>query len=156
MNKISAKLRLAKNDSQSQIASQRSFISNVFFIAVFVLVLKSCTFNTDNEFLIREGHGVGNYKLGQKISNTTSINPNGLDLKINTDSIIRSITIKSEKYHTKENLRLGTDYKTIIKSKGLYYTDGPVLIKGNKKREKIKQSATKLPKNMWYDGIAFS
>ncbi len=73
--------------------------------------------NANDEFLIKEGYGVGSFKLGTKM-NELSKETKGVKLMVNRDSLIHAIDIVSNKYHTKDNSRVGVNYETILKQKG--------------------------------------
>jgi hypothetical protein len=117
-------------------------------IIVMVFSLVNCK-NTKDEFLINEGHGVNIFKLGIKISESPK-EIDGITLMVNSDSLIHAIDIKSTAYHTKDNLKVGINYETILKQRGMYDTT-KVINKANPTN--IEQN--NIPQSMRYDGITF-
>ena len=75
----------------------------------------SCNSNSQ---LVTPGVGVGDYKIGKKLSKV-EINKNELIFFLNKkDSTIRQIDIITKKYYTKKKIRVGDSYNNVIDKYG--------------------------------------
>ena len=123
-------------------------------IAILILTM-SCKDNlkVESEFLIIPGECVGKFKLSEKLIDTT-YNKKELEFFLSDTDSIMSIKILSNKYYTKENIRIGSSYKKALKEYGDPLQE-PIITKGKSTRKKPRIKNTKTPKSLWYKQMMF-
>lgn len=123
-------------------------------IAILILTM-SCKGNLkiDSEFLIIPGESVGEFKLSEKLLDTT-YNKKELEFFLSDKDSIINIKILSDKYYTKENIRIGNSYKEALKEYGEPLQE-PIIIKGTSTRQKPRKKKNKTPKSLWYKKMMF-
>lgn len=116
-------------------------------LVILILVIVNCE-NKTNNYLIKEGYGVNNFRLGIK-KNKLPKEINGITPLLNRDSLVYAIDIKSDAFHTKDEIKVGVKYDFILEKRGMH-DDTKTIEKANPTNKKNKFSSI-----MHYDGIIF-
>jgi len=93
-----------------------------------ITLIFSCNKQID-EFTIIEGKSVGNFVLGRKLNKP--YNKSDIIIETNSNKIINSITIISDKYHTSKGISINMSKDKVISIYGKPISDGLYLNKGN-------------------------
>ncbi len=120
-------------------------------VIIFIsLIMLSC--NSD-PLLITPGKGIGEFKIGEKLSKI-DYNKNDFTIILNKkDNTIRQIEILNDKYYTQKKIKVGDSYKDVIYKYG-EPNEEIVLEKGNHRYSKEKNKISKI-RNLGYRGILF-
>lgn len=120
---------------------------------LFFLIFTNC--KNDNPKLIIPGIGVNNYKIGGKLIDSTNYSYN-IKPFVNIrkkNNLIVFIDIYDNRLYTKENIRVGDIYTSIIQKKGKPLK--PQGLDKNNKKRGIKSNSNKLPFSLRYNEILF-
>jgi len=117
-------------------------------ITILLFILYNCQSSKDKYF-IKEGYGSGNIALQTKFKNSPK-SIDGISVLINRDSLIYAIDFTSKLFYTSDNLRVGTNYETILNLRGMYDKSKPI-----NKPKFLNHKKKKFPFSMRYDRIIF-